>query len=283
MAGYTDIARSTLGPVLRGSGLAAVKRRVRDSRWYFDRVLDRYARSHATATVAEPDDPILATLLADGVVVLPGYHDPDMIRSLHDRLLPMLERVRRDEADPSWRTLRYAEDGIYRLQETATVVPEVAQVLDDRRLQEVARRYLGGTIRGSGHYVDYKPDFVHDHTTQLHMDSWQSQVKIFTLLCDVDEARAPLVYWKGSHRDAAWRRRFDHAFWLADEVGISGLFPASVVRRVAQEEGRLRELIATGTAGTVIMADTRGVHRASNLRRDYRLELVQKFTQPVIA
>jgi hypothetical protein len=280
---YKDIARKTLGPVYRGVGLDRMRRRVRASRWYFDRVLDRYMAVHAMRALANTDDINLSTLLTDGIVVLPEYHARESVQGLHDALLPCVERVRRGEADPCWQTLVYVEDGIYRLKAVETVVPEANVILDDPYLNSLASQYLGGVMRAASNYTDYKPDLVHDHTTQLHMDSWQSQVKIFTLLCDVDDACAPMAYWKGSHRDAAWRRRFDHAFWLADEVGTSGIFPAGVLRRIAREEGSICETILTGKAGTVIVADTRGAHRASNLRDRYRLEIVQKFTQPVVA
>jgi hypothetical protein len=40
------------------------------------------------------------------------------------------------------------------------------------------------------------------------------------------------------------------------------------------------EAEVTGKAGTVILADTRGAHRASNLREGYRLQIVQVFMAP---
>jgi hypothetical protein len=278
-----EAAKNALRPAFRAVGLDRARQRVRNSRWYFDRVLDRYLESHSTVWPSHPDDANLATLVADGILVLPEYHDRNLIRSLHDRLLPTMERVRQGQADPAWNTLVYKEDGIYRLQDLGTTLPEASAVLADAYLASLATDYLGGMIRATRDYVDYKPDLVHDHTTQLHMDSWQSQVKIFTLLCDVDEARAPLAYWAGSHRDGPWRRRFDHFFWTGDELGVAGMVPAYVLRRLAEEDDRVREIIVTGKAGTVIIADTRGVHRASDLREGYRLEIVQKLTQPVVS
>jgi hypothetical protein len=276
-------AKSALRPVYQGLGLGAARRRIRNTRWYFDRVLDSYVASHPMRAPGAVTDPNLRAFLTDGVVVLPELHDAALVRDVHDRVRTALERVRQGNPDPSWRTLVYREDGVYRLEDIGSFVPEIRTILDHPYPRSLAHAYLGGQIRTESNYVDYKPDLVHDHTTQLHMDSWQSQVKVFTLLCDVDDARAPLVYWKGTHRDGAWRRRFDHLFWTGDDVGSAGMFPAHVLRREAKVNPAIREAIMTAKAGTAIVADTRGVHRASDLRRDYRIELVQKFTQPVVS
>jgi Phytanoyl-CoA dioxygenase (PhyH) len=275
--------KAALRPVYQSLGLGAARRRIRNTRWYFDRVLASYIASHPMQAPRPATDPNLATLLAEGVVVLPELHQPALVRAVHDRVRNAMERIRQGAADPAWRTLIYREDGIYRLEDVDVVVPEIRAILDHPYPRSLAHAYLGGQIRAERNYVDYKPDLVHDHTTQLHMDSWQSQVKVFTLLCDVDEARAPLVYWKGTHRDGEWRRRFDHLFWTGDDVGVAGMFPAHVLRRLAKADPTIREAVMTATAGTAIVADTRGVHRASDLREGYRLELVQKFTQPVVS
>jgi hypothetical protein len=138
---------------------------------------------------------------------------------------------------------------------------------------------LGAPFRTVDNYVDYKPDFVHDYTTIPHFDSWKSQVKIFTPLNEIGDANAPFVYWARTHRDLAWRRRFDYAMWSGDYVGSAGLVPPHVLRDQAVLGGpdAPRETIVTANAGDAIIADTRGIHRASDLRDGYRLQIVQKF------
>ena len=80
----------------------------------------------------------------------------------------------------------------------------------------------------------------------------------------------------------SWRSKFDYDFFTGTLSGTSGVFPASVLRNEESKNPRLfKETIVTGTSGTVIIADVRGAHRASNLFKNYRLEIVQKFN-PVV-
>ena len=113
---------------------------------------------------------------------------------------------------------------------------------------------------------------------QFHMDSWMSQIKIFTLLNDVNNFNAPMVYWKGSHKDHNWRRNIDYFKFIGDDFGSTGTFPPALVREQENDKNNpLTEFSVLAPAGTVIIADVRGVHRASNLFKGYRLQIVQKF------
>ncbi len=78
-------AKAALRPVYDGLGLGQARRRIRNTRWYFDRGLDSYVASHPMQAPSAATDPSLATLLADGVVVLPGLHDPALVRELHEK------------------------------------------------------------------------------------------------------------------------------------------------------------------------------------------------------
>lgn len=225
-------------------------------------------------------DPNLASLLENGFVLLPGYYPESKIKPLHDAAREMLERVRAGQAPQSWRTLDYGEDGIYRLLDCGTHLTNAKAILEDTYIRKLVDAYLNGTpVRAYAEYIDYKPDLRHDHTSVLHMDSWRAQPKVFTLLSDVGPYNAPMVYWAKTHRDAEWRRRFDYAFWSEDSFGINGIYAAGQLRalRAADPDEGPREVTITAPAGSVLIADTRGVHRASCLIEGYRLEIVQKF------
>ncbi|NQV85983.1 MAG: hypothetical protein HQ492_02790, partial [Woeseiaceae bacterium] len=105
-----------------------MRRAGRNSRWNFDRAMRRYMAEHPTRRPPTTDDPHLNSLITDGIVVLPEFHDTAIIQTLHDRILPLLERVRNGEANAGWKTLVYREDGIYRLEEIDTVVPEATVI-----------------------------------------------------------------------------------------------------------------------------------------------------------
>jgi hypothetical protein len=253
------------------------------SRPVFERWMDDYIATRPTSNgaVAAGGDPRLATFLSDGALFLPDYFPPERIKPIHDAFLPLLEQVRGGKAPPEWKINDYGEDGIYRLQDPATHVPECTVLVEDEYLRGLAKAYLGGKAAEPSLYVDYKPEPVHDHTSTLHMDTFRSQVKIFIFLSDIGPANAPLVYWVKSQRDAPWRREFDYSFWEGSERGSHGHVPITFLRRARDQGGEPApsEVHFTGRAGSVVLADTRGIHRASVLREGYRLELVVKINE----
>jgi hypothetical protein len=272
--------RPVLGPVYRGLGGPRIVHYVQTRRFWFERERRRYFAEHVLSRRGPADDPEAASLIENGVLVLSGLHDPALVKRVHDQALAAIERVRRDEAPSHWKTVVYRNDGIYRVHALETLVPEAQAILDHPIAHRIVHAYLGPRVRSAHNYLDYKPDTVHDDTSVPHFDSFKSQLKIFTLLSDVTAANAPLVYWKKSHRDGDWRAPIDYLLWSGDYIGSGGVVPPHVLRDRTQLKSpqALEETEVTGAAGTAIFADTRGAHRASNLREGYRLQIVQKFT-----
>ncbi len=253
--------------------------RLRKSRRVFDGKAKRYFASHPMNR-PRTGDPILNDLLDNGVVVLPAHFAADAIAPIHATCLEYAERVRQGNPDPAWSSVIYDSDGIYRLRDIETIVPAAKLIVEDRYLRSLVPQYLGLPIRAVNTYLDYKPDWgKHDDTTVPHMDSWMSQIKIFTLLSEVTPASAPMVYWKRSHRDRPWRRDIDYAHFSESDIGSAGICPPHMLRdRSGQENSELEKVTIVGPPGTVVIADVRGFHRASSVFADYRLEVVQKFT-----
>jgi hypothetical protein len=259
-------------------------RKLKTSRWRFDQLRRSYFSQHPMSLPPVTSDPALASLCKDGFVLLTNYWDKNLIKQIHDKALPIAERCRHGEVFLENATVRYPKDGIYRVQSIDSVIPEVSVLVNDKRLMDIVGRYLGTfTYRTNLNYLDYKPDVGrHDYTTVPHMDTWRSQIKIFTLLVDVKNDTAPLVYWKGSHRDRPWRRDLDYLNFTGSLLGSTGTMPPAIVRAQEYlEDDPLQEVTLTAPAGSVIIADVRGAHRASNLYSGYRLELVQKINPTI--
>jgi hypothetical protein len=278
-----SVVKDVLRPVYYKSGAAKMVRDWHHRPAVFTRELTRYMANHVVVAEPNPEDPHLKSLVENGFVVIPDIHDLGYIAGLRERVYDIAERVRRGERNDAWDLLTYQEDGIYRVRNIEKVVPAAQALLDHPVTNALVRRYLRtAEFRTTGNYVDFKPDLVHDYTTVPHLDSWKSQIKIFTPLADVGDDNAPLVYWAKTHHNGDWRRHFDYTMWSGDYIGVGGVVPPHVLRDLAERGGpdAPREVTVTVPAGSAILADTRGVHRASNLRAGYRLQIVQKFTVP---
>lgn len=268
------IKNSPLGTLLR-PGIRAARQRWKTLHWRFERDLERHLAAVQLEKLEASGDPVLGEFAQNGMVTLRGAHVREQALSLGQNLRTLVEKVRSGERPGGWDVIAYPADGIYRIRKIHEAFPPSQVLLRHPKVMDVVRAYVGPTWRYNA-YVDYKPDLVHDYTSVPHTDTWRRQVKAFTLLVDVTEDSAPLVFWTGSHRDGEWRRRFDYLLWSNDYIGSGGVYPPHVLRDQV-ERGVLQEVSVTGSAGDIVVATTRAPHRASNLRAGYRLQLVEVF------
>ena len=96
-------------------------------------------------------------------------------------------------------------------------------------------------------------------------------LKAFVYLTDVDEGAGPFTYARGSHQKGA--RRCEPAYSHKD-----GDTPRSNDEQMAASIPREHWLTATGEAGTMIFADTRGHHKGGLARDIDRILFLCQFT-----
>ena len=101
-----------------------------------------------------------------------------------------------------------------------------------------------------------------------HFDNYYREVKVWLLLIDVGMTQGPMRYYTKTHKFATWRFLTEYLFHTHY---MNGIYREAVVvhpyaiRRFRQESPEwagVERVYCTGTAGTVIIADTRGIHRA---------------------
>jgi hypothetical protein len=99
-----------------------------------------------------------------------------------------------------------------------------------------------------------------------------------------------MVYLKGSHRLRPWRIRKEQEFYFyydRDDAGeyaneespYCGCYLPTEVRRL-RERYSYEPVTCTGRAGTLMLFDNLGLHRASALRRNFRLLLSSYWMLP---
>lgn len=97
-------------------------------------------------------------------------------------------------------------------------------------------------------------------------------LKVFIYLRDVDEGAGPFTYAPGTHRKGKVRRE-PSSF---DESGVRRWTDAQMAEVVPESEW----VRATGGAGTILFADTRGFHKGGLARKSDRLLFTSLYTSP---
>jgi hypothetical protein len=96
-------------------------------------------------------------------------------------------------------------------------------------------------------------------------------LKCFVYLADVDETTGPFTYALGSHP----KGHVPAVEWF-DERGVRRTTDEQMARSVPRSRWRS----ATGSAGTIIFADTRGYHKGGHVQRGSRLMYNCMWTSP---
>lgn len=96
-------------------------------------------------------------------------------------------------------------------------------------------------------------------------------VRVFVCLNDIDELTGPFVYALGSHYYGKWGHLFP-------QRRPAGIYPAKgeVERKIPKENMK----ICTAPAGTVVFADTAGIHKGGYSIAKSRLLSLSLFTSP---
>lgn len=203
----------------------------------------------------------------NGVCTVPGFYDPATCAELRQEILEVGERFPNAVHNMS----NGADRRIFGAERAAAGIRAFA---DDPRLMNAARAVLSGdaanacTLAG---VITHREDNL-GSGEGWHRDSFFNQFKAIIYLTDVTKENGPFEYITRSH---LVRQKFsDHS-----NYGIPLKSPriedAPVRRLIAAQPGRHR--ILTASMGTLVLADTTGIHRGMPLTRGERFALTNYY------
>ena len=228
----------------------------------FDRPLYRYKTRVRKPRAQFP--PILKEALCclerDGFVVIPSYISPEECRAILDQCLVQIEQsdIRLNKVDTQNGSVRR----YLGIDELISAPEFFGEIID-----ELARCYLGG--RG----VRYQSMFEHKiHSfadeapaEEPHFDSWTKRFKAFLYLEDVGHDDGPFVVFSGGkYLNSAWRIVKELEYVLAGKLGAHGVLTKHELSNVLSA-GDVVEIPVVGSQGTLILVDTRLIHRGTKV------------------
>lgn len=215
----------------------------------------------------------LAILQRDGVIAIPGFFDRETVARMASEVEPVLEQLRTGTFTGKNRTLREERYGVYRLWDIETICPSTRALFDHAGIESLARAYIAPNAHSYQRMGELRPDpkrvSIADHP---HIDDWKMRFKSFLYLTDVGPEQAPFTYFLGSHRDAPWRRTVEARYF---RTGSNGGYLTEAERQTVPQ--MYEEKVFTAAAGTLILADLRGLHRGTPLISGKRITLVNYF------
>lgn len=249
-----------------------------------DDIVFRIAKlQHARARTVDPaltDHPEhLRDLVRDGIVFVPDVLAPAEVKTIVDEIRTRTDLLtERASPDVVRRQARYL------LLNPQASVPSSRAFFENPLVNGLARAYLSRRAVLDRPAVQLKVDVDEPCIVDFfHIDEWRNLISGFLFLDDVGDDQAPMIYLKGSHKPSRWRvakekeffsyyeRRADGTY-ANEESAYCGCFLPTEARRIRERYG-FEPVVCTGRAGTLMMFDNLGLHRATPLRRNRRLLL----------
>ncbi|MGM9515879.1 phytanoyl-CoA dioxygenase family protein [Roseateles sp. DB2] len=242
----------------------------------FNKTKEAFFASQDVRAPHESVAPYISQLNQDGIVMIPGFLSEEQCQSICRNKPDQEEFTLSTEDDKSMFYLNAARH------------PAFADFFEDPRTVRIMKGYIGENavpLRQSMEIRTVKGS-VHAFNRMFHMDSWKPRVKAFLYLHDVTTDDAPVVYLKGSHK-GDWRLPMEyktHTLYQTSETGYAkdldvvwvGCYWPYEVNEIKKKHG-LQEQVCTGKAGTLVVFDARGLHKATELINDHRYILINHY------
>jgi phytanoyl-CoA dioxygenase PhyH len=218
---------------------------------------------------------LLEPLVRDGIVIKEDFLPPDQVKAMLDGAEGLIARVQAGEYKDRLFTVQ--PDIVVRIAPVDDLLPETLPFFESADIRSVVDAAV------SPRAVPYRRELEHRfgigksaQADLYHFDNWRPIVKAFLYLDDVGPEQAPFVYLPGTHQPAEWRRRHERDFDTYGPTGPNGHFFPQEMRALNAKYG-WEDVVCTGRAGTLILADLRGLHRGTPLQSGRRILLNQTF------
>ena len=218
------------------------------------------SRIHAfSLKLTEKEKATLANLRRDGFAAIKDYWPREKALQMRDQLEAYLAEGQSCDYDNGaylrfWDRRDY-DQGVRRLYHVDRLEKELKNFRSDPFVFNVTRAYYGCSF-SSGVLVYQHNTHWNATTRYYHVDVFYREFKAFLYLDDVDEGNGPFTYLQGSHRSLSTRLKKQIVGNPPLEKPTS--FHAHELKKLLKQEVKV-----CGAAGTLILADVRGLHRGS--------------------
>lgn len=211
----------------------------------------------------------LKQLREDGYVTIPNYWSEKNCSAMKTKLERYLYNKKNKDFS-SGAYIRFWDDrrhdqGVRRLYHVDREIPELKKLRFDPFITRIANGYYGFPFY-SGALVFQHNTRTNYETREYHADAFTPEFKAFLYLEKVTEGNGPFTYIRSSQNAVFLRFKKE---LLGNKRGSPTSFYEKDVKSLLKNEVKI-----TGNAGTLILADVRGIHRGSPQKDKSRSVLV---------
>jgi Phytanoyl-CoA dioxygenase (PhyH) len=248
-------------------------------------IQDHYVKYPVLEPLLPENRPRLQELVEKGIVFVEGLFDVEDMKLLQETLAPVVQAMQHQAIEaPSHILGSWPDLGRTRLYDIDHFCPETAIFRDHPVITDLVRAYLSNqeVLRRTTLEIRVAAPDWDEALVDLspHADHIFREIKVYLALEDITEETGPLIYWSGTHRLGEWRKLPDYLSWIGGVWGDSHILTHNCMANLKAKHPEFADVEivkCTAKAGSVVICDMRGIHRASLLRGGRRTHLYTTF------
>lgn len=254
-----------------------MKSYIASSIFYF--LYKKYIHYRRYENTSVDSDGILTRLFADGIVVIPNFITNEACGRIVSSFRSHFNDIHSGNFIKS--KFHYFPDyGVTRILEADKLSNESLLFFNNEYVNNIAQKYVSKKASSYQKMIELRSgDNTKSKSDGIHFDDWKQRFKSFLYLNDVTSDNAPFRYYPGSHLGKGWRLRrllAEYDYFLHGKSGKYGYFSRDEFSKF-KHKLTFPEQVCCGSAGTLILVDTRGLHSGTPLVSGQRMMLASYF------
>lgn len=206
----------------------------------------------------------------EGICVIPNFISKKESLKIRKDLEPILKKLVKKPLNKR-RYFRDSYKGIFRLYQIKKIISKSQKFFfNNYVIKNFSKYYISNNVEFYQDMAEIrqplkkKLSLMRSSSDNYHFDDWKIRLKYFLILSDVTKDDAPMCYIKKSHKLMLFKKKFE--YFYNGKLGNYGYFSNNEVKKLKKKYD-LKEEICTCKIGTLIVVDTRGIHKGTPLRR----------------
>lgn len=225
------------------------------------------------------NDVVLSKLFSDGIVVIPNFIEKECCDNIVSFYTPLFDEISMGSFSKT--KFHYLpEYGVTRILEADILSSVALEFFNNQFISDIAKNFVSQNAFSYQNMIELRSgDNSKSKADGKHFDDWRQRFKAFLYLNDVSIENAPFRYFPGSHLGKGWRLRrllAEYDYFLHGKSGKYGYFSREEFSKF-KHKLTFPEQVCCGSAGTLILVDTRGLHSGTPLVSGQRMMLASYF------
>tara|TARA_R110002096_G_scaffold94635_6_gene212922 strand:- start:19465 stop:20253 length:789 start_codon:yes stop_codon:yes gene_type:complete len=228
----------------------------------------------------EDGDDSFKSLVDDGFVLVKDFIKENQLLKINNELKSKV--IHLYECNENEHRVKYVnrEFGVARLMHADTLSSAANKLFfNNEFINSLAKKIVSEKVISYQRMIEYRtgPGLV-SGADNWHFDDWKHRFKAFLYLTDVDELSCPFVCIKGTHKYVSeeWRLRKEFEYDFYGKNGSYGYFQQHEIDNLSKRY-KWKPQVFTAKAGTLIMVDTRILHKGTPSKGKERFLLANYF------